>query len=454
MMNKETIIKVETALGETEEADIDDGIGQGGVESGILSAKSLDGGVTQYFSDHTGNVFYGKIEIKCLLWQDDVMKVNGSVKDAQDSNKRMEAVLSSKMLSFNEKKSVAIVIGSKKSRDKIKKELEESPLMLCNKKMKMVETYSYLGEVISEEGVGDSALKTVSKRCGIAYKAIFEIKAIIEDTRSKVPGAFMTAEMIWKLSVLPALLNSAECWTDLPKQALDKLNRLQETYYQVILNCPVTSPKPGLYWFTGGMMMMNHIIQRKLLFLWHLFHLDGNSLGKEVLETQRRFETGFWTECLAYMMEMDISLEELENTTKMQWKSRVKLATKLKNKNDLLKMMEPYKKLDSRDFHDDEFETKSYFHELTLSQARTKFSIDIQMLKTVKSCYPSQKSNEDELWECSQCCRVDSIRHLYTCPGFSLQRMNKKIWTRVQDLVTYMQEIIEIRMADEQAQKS
>ena len=196
MMNKETIIKVETALGETEEADIDDGIGQGGVESGILSAKSLDGGVTQYFSDHKGNVFYGKIEIKCLLWQDDVMKVNGSVKDAQDSNKRMEAVLSSKMLSFNEKKSVAIVIGSKKSRDKIKKELEESPLMLCNKKMKMVETYSYLGEVISEEGVGDSALKTVSKRCGMAYKTIFERKAIIEDTRSKVPGAFMTAEML------------------------------------------------------------------------------------------------------------------------------------------------------------------------------------------------------------------------------------------------------------------
>ena len=62
----------------------------------------------------------------------------------------MEAVLSSKTISFNEKKSVKIVIGSKKSRNKIKKELEESSLMLFNKKMKMVETYSYLGELMSK----------------------------------------------------------------------------------------------------------------------------------------------------------------------------------------------------------------------------------------------------------------------------------------------------------------
>ena len=60
-------------------------------------------------------------------------------------------------------------------------------------------------------GVGQSVQKTINKRHGIAFKTIFEIKAIIEDSRSKVPGGFLTAKTIWNMVVLPALLNSAEC---------------------------------------------------------------------------------------------------------------------------------------------------------------------------------------------------------------------------------------------------
>ena len=171
-LNKDTIIKVKTALGETEEAEIDDGIAQGGVESGILSAVSLDRGVSHYFNDHTGDVFYGSIAIKSLLWQDDVLKANSTLEDAQDSNKRMEAVLGSKMLDFNLDKSVFIVIGNKTFKDQTNEKLEQSPLLLCNKPMKKVENYPYLEQVVSEKGVGHSALKTIDKRYGVAYKAI------------------------------------------------------------------------------------------------------------------------------------------------------------------------------------------------------------------------------------------------------------------------------------------
>lgn len=95
-LNSNTIIKVKTALGETGEKEVEDGIAQGGVESGILSALSLDNGVSQYFHDHTGDVYYVNVAIKGLLWQDDVLKANSSLEDAQDSNRRMEAVLASK----------------------------------------------------------------------------------------------------------------------------------------------------------------------------------------------------------------------------------------------------------------------------------------------------------------------------------------------------------------------
>ena len=65
-------------------------------------------------------------------------------------------------------------------------------------------------------------------------------------------------------------------------------------------------------------------------------------------------------------------------------------------------MIEPYKKLNSIGINNDMFETKPYFYELNLSQARIMFAIDTKMLKTIKSNYPSDKKYEDDLLECQQ----------------------------------------------------
>ena len=50
-LNKNTVIKVRTALGDTEEEELEPCLGQGGVESGILSAGSLDQGLQRFFQD-------------------------------------------------------------------------------------------------------------------------------------------------------------------------------------------------------------------------------------------------------------------------------------------------------------------------------------------------------------------------------------------------------------------
>ena len=255
------------------------------------------------------------------------------------------------------------------------------------------------------------------------------------------------------MAVIPSLFNSAECWINLPKAAVQKLNKLFETFYSVMLNSPASCPKPGLYWFTGGILPSNKIMERKLLFLFHLINLDQNTLGYEVLDSQRRFEMpGLWQECLEYLRELDISIEELEELSKFQFKSRVREATREKNRRDLLRWIEPYKKLNVIDLSKEKFETKPYFFELSLSKARTKFSIDIQMLKTVKSHFPLDKTNEEALWKCGQCSRVDSIRHLMRCPFFSDIRANKNLHTNIEDMVTYFQEIVTYRL--EQAQNN
>ena len=154
---------------------------------------------------------------------------------------------------------------------------------------------------------------------------------------------------------------------------------------------------------------------------------------------------------LQYLREMDIHVNEMKLLTKLQWKKRVREAILNRNRKILLGQIEQYKKLDVIELSSENFETKSYFKELTLEQARTKFAIDSKMLMTVKSHFPSDKGNMEELWKCNQCTRVDSIRHLKICPFFADLREDKDL-NKDEDLIKYFEEIIQIRINDEQSQ--
>ena len=187
------------------------------------------------------------------------------------------------------------------------------------------------------------------------------------------------------------------------------------------------------------------------MFAFHLVNLDKESLASEVLSSQRRFEfPSLWQEVLGFLRELEISLEELEESSKYEFRKKVKARITKKNEQDLLLWMEPYKKLNSRELSKEEFKTKDYFHELNLGKARTKFAIDTSMLKTVKSNFASDRKYEDDMWQCEQCSRVDSIRHLIRCPFFAELRVDKDLKNNNEDIVEYFQEIVRYRL--EQAQ--
>ena len=145
-------------------------------------------------------------------------------------------------------------------------------------------------------------------------------------------------------------------------------------------------------------------------------------------------------------------LEEINSLSKHQWKKRVKEAVNDLNRKMILENMDGLKKTNKEKLQDTKFETKKYFYDLDLEQARVAFAIDTNMLKTVKSLYPSIKEYEDNLWVCDQCTKVDSIRHLYRCPFFSDQRNKKQIETNTAHMTAYFQEITNIRLGIGQAQ--
>ena len=213
-------------------------MGRGTVDGAPLSAVSVDKGVDDMFCDSDYEVWYGEVRLQPMLFQDDVMRMAEGVLEAQVGNIFMETVAERKLLSFNQSKSVYMVVGKEKNKKKIFNELERNPLTLCGKPMKQAEDYLYLGTVISDRGVSHSAALSVSKKIGRVKHLIHEIKTVIQDCRNNKPGAFCTAIQIWEMAVVPYLYFGAECWIDIPEATLKTLNYLEESMYLSTLAAP------------------------------------------------------------------------------------------------------------------------------------------------------------------------------------------------------------------------
>ena len=270
------------------------------------------------------------------------------------------------------------------------------------------------------------------------YRAVYEINNIIEDVRSCVPGAFTTAMLLWNMSVIPALYSSASCWIKIPAAALQKLNKLSQLFLSTVLQAGAKCPTPALYWFTGSLLPVNKIIEEKVLLLRHVANLHNSTLAAQVLATQQRLELGdtLWSEGITHLRELDISIGDLTTLSKMQFKSKLKKAIEDKNKRELLHQIKSYKKIDYWKLRDEPFELKKYFYDLTLQDARIKFSLDTNMHRGIKANFSSEPKNEADLWVCDVGLRVQSTRHIKVCPFFEKERSNLDL-NNVQDIIQY-----------------
>ena len=412
-----------------------------------MSAASLDQGVNDVFEDKKHEVNYGVVRLQPLLFQDDVAKVSGDVFAAQAGNLKMEQVLESKLLDFNLDKSVFLVIGTAKQKSKIHERLKETPLKMCNNLMKQTTKYAYLGEVLSEDGNSVSVLETIKKRQSNVYHLIFEIKSIIEDCRSNVVGGFITAMEIWEMAVIPALLNSADCWTNVPSKGMEILNRLQESFFRCLFKTGRGCPIPIMYWETASLTMTNRIILKKLLFIHHLENLEKESLAFEIYQEQKRLMLpGLVSEANIMMADLEIEPSLLINSSKAMWKKMIKSKIREKNRKDLLSRIKNYKKLNYSEMKDEPFEVKQYLKTMTLTDARTMFSIKSQMTKTVQYHFRRDKGYTASMWSCVSCQKIDSINHIKVCPKYDHLRLGKDL-NDDKDLVHYVQEVVAARNA-------
>ena len=453
-MNKNTKISVQTPVGLTEECDTGEGVGQGTLEGAIISAVNLDSGVNDFFHDSEHEVNYGGVEIKPLLFQDDVARLATDLESVQFGNDKMEALAETKLLNFNLEKSCFIVMGNKKTRREMQEKVQDHPIHLCGINMKQEEQAKYLGDWLSALGLADSVAYTVKKRKGLAIHSIHEIRAVVDDSRSLVCGGLEAGLDIWEMAVLPMLLYNSECWQDISPQTIQELEDIQRQFYRCLFAVGTGCPIPSLYWETGGLMMRFRILQSKLLFLHHLETLPDDSLAKEVYDVQQRLSfPGLVQECNDFMVKFGIT--RINQYSKIQWKTLVKNKISKMNKEAVISQSSSYKKISFEHLTDDKFERQPYISKLNISEARLRFKLKAKMTPTIQMNFPSDSEFAANMWTCTGCTdnsrgdmvvgSRDTQQHVMLCPGYADIREDTN-FDDDRQLVWYFQQVIKRRL--------
>ena len=442
-MNKDTRIVVRTPVGDTEQREVGEGWGQGTIEGAIVSAVNLDNGVRDFFDGSEYELSYGDIVLAPALFQDDVSRMCDDPASVQMGNDRMEAMAETKLLDFNMTKSCMIVIGKPNIKKEMEAQLLVNPPKLYGQNMKQSNEEKYLGEMINSGGLSDSVTATVAKRTGRVLQAIFEIRTVIDDCRSHVIGGLVTALEIWEMAVIPYVTSNCEMWVKISAKTIQKLDKLQDLSYRVLLQVPTGCPIPVMYWDCGGMLMEYRIVKKKLMFLHHLANLDDSSLAKQVYDVQLKLGLpGLIKECEQYLVKFGVI--DITKYTKIQWKNLVNQNIAKMNRECLLDKMKSYSKLDQNKFAEEKFELKPYLKNLQLTQARQNFRIRSFMTRLVKMNFPSDRVYSSDLWSCWHCPNIDTQAHIRHCPAYQHLRMDKNLDNDM-DLVKFFQEVIKLR---------
>ena len=443
MMNKDNIIKVRTAVGDSDERYTGENIGQGTQEGAILSAASIDYTVRRFFQNSSDEFRYGCEDIHPLLFQDDICRISASVESVQNGNNSLENVMETKLLDFNIDKSCTVVIGPRAKRNDTLEQIKATPLSLCNQTMKIVEAEKYLGDYISAEGLSESVWLTVMKRKPRTMISIFEAKSVVQDCRSTTIGGLRVAIDIWEVAILPYLLHNSETWVDMKKKTVKVLNQIQVSFLRNIFATPRTCPTPILLWDTGCLLMEHRVAKQKLLFIHHLLSLPDESLASQIARAQdTNSYPGLIKEC-RMLLEL-YNLPDPKSLSKWAWKRLVKKQICRQNEIDLSGWLKQYKKMKSLDIGSENCCIKEYILKLNVPDARLMFAIRAKMTRTVQMNYKGVRQFKSNGWKCYGCGSLDTQDHLLTCAGYQHLRSDKNLCNE-KELIHYIREVIHLR---------
>ena len=287
LLNKDTTIQVVCGAGVTDTAEVGECIGQGTKGGALVSQANLDIGVRDQFRGSEDEAKYGNVECGPVVFQDDLARASGSVASSRAGSIRMNMVMNQKGLRLNQEKTGFLIYGSKKQIEEVRREVEKRPITCGSFEVTEKEQEKWLGDYfVGGTNLGDSVLVTIQERMGKCKAACMEIITIIQDLRSQVVGGFTAGIKLFEACVVPGLLYNSGTWTEISKEAVNKLEDFLLWFIRMLFQTGPGALKVGLRAETGMLSMELRIWREKLTLALHLSHLPQETFAKQVWDQQ------------------------------------------------------------------------------------------------------------------------------------------------------------------------
>lgn len=393
-INSNSNISIKTAMGSSPEFNINESLKQGSVLATSLAALHTDT-ITKLFSNEGLGVMYGNLRINCLLFQDDIVKIETSSHNLNVSNEIMTHFRQMNLMEFHPDKSKYI-----------NTEVIEENIKLGNTEIKLTDNYAYLGDILT----ADNRLKeTIDLRSKTCTATVAELNAIIEETVAEdiLIDAVITYH---KAIIIPKLCLNSETW-NITQAEMEDLERIQNKSLKRMLRFPQGTPSRGLTAELGIMTVESVISEKRLKFLHRVLNQPDTNITRKVLMEQKGLPEETWLKNTVNMCH-DLSLPEdldvIASMSKEQWSNQVKKAIEMKEEKSLHEWMFNSKKYNSTTIN---VRKKKYINYLPPSLAITMLKTRLGMIELK----PNYKNLHQDT-NCRKCNgEEETLQHVLKC---------------------------------------
>ena len=405
-MNQKCNIAVKTPAGMSERFIAHEIEMQGTVAGPLKACVQVDTLGRDCYVYNEGLFLYKKgVYIPPISMCDDVASISLCGVDSIKTNAIINAKIESKKLEFGPSKCFNIHVG-------------KQPEKCCSLKVHdsvMVKKDSevYLGDVICSSGKNEKNILSKSNQGVGAVSQIFSMLSQVS-----LGHYYFEIGLIMRDTMLASkLVSSSEVWYNVLKKEYQTLEKVDEMFYRRLLDVPISTPKESFY-IEGGRMPIRFIIKmRRIMYWWHLVHLDQAEVLHKFYTIQKLNSSKDDWVCQLDKDKKDLDLEltdeQIKNYSKEQFRNLVRSRIEINAGKHLEGIRLSHSKTEKIKFQG--FKPAKYLLSkcLTRAEVQTLFKLRTRMVQ-VKANFAN--GHKDDMW-CRLCLLFsETQQHLLECP--------------------------------------
>ena len=260
-------------------------------------------------------------------------------------------------------------------------------------------------------------------------------------------GGIMAAWEIWEKAMVPSLLSGAGTWMGITSTEIERLDKIQELFWRVMLRVPESCPRIALRAETRMIGMKHRVWQEKLLLVKRIKAQSKESLSRKVFEEQKANK---WPGLSREVMDICEAVKLPDINDNEISAGVIKKAVLDHHHDELMDKISNSKKMKSH--KDDNFrEVQGYMKGKSVENCRMAFRIRCEMVEDIRGNYKDKhrrKGGETAVL-CQECSaeEIETQAHCLECPRWESLKSGLEL-DKIEDLVIFFQKLMMERMKD------